>query len=144
MASNKVYSVKCQYCGEEFEARSSRAKNCSDCNALMADANKRQGAYAAAQEASRDAMTIDTTPAERREMISAAINEGSKAFTRRIIEYRERAAQRKADRITEQNKRQAFFQQHGYFPNSYVSPDNIENDVIGEASNPNSDEYIDM
>jgi len=51
---------KCQYCGKELENK--RAKNCAECNAILADANKR-GVYGfvmeAVAQARKDGLTGD-------------------------------------------------------------------------------------
>lgn len=111
--ASKVFSVKCQYCGEEFEAKSSRAKNCPACSKMMTEANKHYGAYAAAQTAAQEAMTIDITPAERRELIASAANQGTAEYSARMNQMRQRQRERK-EAYAKRTSRNAFLRQHGY------------------------------
>jgi hypothetical protein len=112
-----MYTIKCQYCGEEFGTKSKSTKNCPACKTMLALANRR-GGYAEIQEV-REEIANDQglSPAERRELLEEARQNGKAATVARRQEWRDRQDQQRKNRIARQNGRQRHYQEHGHFPN---------------------------
>jgi len=96
-----TYTITCQNCKEEFTAKSKQAKNCPECKALL-DQAMRKNAYGAVKEAITELVADENlTPAERREAMAVAINEGHQAYMARRQKIADDIRRRKEQRQRE-------------------------------------------
>ena len=114
--------MNCQHCGAELTNK--RAKNCTECSAILAEAN-RYGTYGFLMEAIPQAKADGITGKDMHEAMRSATRYGATKRAEWMNEYRARQAEKQAAT----SARIAYYREHGRWPEQ-EGPDEEELDEM--------------